>query len=101
MRTCTDVVLSLYNQYVYYFRLVYDQRSSISVDSKVFELRPQSSLNTKSLFKVMDLGFLKSGLGEDMVEIVALLQEYVSDYDDSNYSLPAIPHTFLTSFLQD
>ena len=101
MRNFSEIVLSLYNQYLYYFRLVYNQKSTISVESKVFEIRPQSSLNTKSLFKIMDMGFLKGSLSETNVELAVLLQEYVGDYDDSNYSLPAIPHTFLTSFVLD
>nr|CAG4710701.1 unnamed protein product [Naegleria fowleri] len=40
-----------------------------------------------------------SCLSEEMVEIVALLQEFVGEHDDSNYSLPAVPHTFLGTFV--
>ena len=91
--------MSIFNQYVHYWRFVPEKNLPKISENKLFEIRPQTSYTTKSLFKVMDMDFLKSGISEDMVEIVLLLQEFVGEYDDSNYSLPAVPHTFLSTFV--
>lgn len=93
------MILSIYNQYVYYFKFEANSNFPKLLENKIFEIRPQSSYSSKSLFKVVDLCFLKSCLSEEMVEIVALLQEFVGEHDDSNYSLPAVPHTFLGTFV--
>ncbi|KAG2392659.1 hypothetical protein C9374_011384 [Naegleria lovaniensis] len=95
----SEVILSIYNQYVYYFKFEASNAFPTLVENKIFEIRPQSSFSSKALFKIVDLSFLKSYLSEETIEIVGLLQEFVGEHDDSNYSLPAVPHTFLGTFV--
>jgi len=100
MKGYTEVIISIFNQYLHYFKFT-PNGPRLDTTNKLYEIRFQTQFSPKSIFKIMDLEFLKGSLGPDMVEVAMLSQEFVGECENTNYSLPAIPQTCMITLCLD